>query len=238
MLTTSAFRSRRILYIPHTRFYFLVFIIVLSLTLSLLFLGVVGTAFKTLFPNLGTTGTLILLTSCLIGSYINIPITRIKSKNPIIWMRRVRVFGVTYYAPMIVAGVNEMLLAINVGGAVIPLVASIYLISRVPQILVDAVLAIILVAVIVRLVSRPVRGIGIVSPSLIPPLSAALSAVFLGGEYTYVIAYVSGTIGTLIGADLLNVKVFSTIGSPIISIGGAGTFDGIFLSGIMAVLIA
>jgi uncharacterized membrane protein len=49
---------------------------------------------------------------------------------------------------------------------------------------------------------------------------------------------VSGTLGTLIGADLLNFNKILKIGAPVISIGGAGTFDGIFLAGIMGVLIA
>jgi uncharacterized membrane protein len=44
--------------------------------------------------------------------------------------------------------------------------------------------------------------------------------------------------GTLIGADLLNLAKIGTLGAPVASIGGAGTFDGIFLTGILAVLLA
>ena len=44
--------------------------------------------------------------------------------------------------------------------------------------------------------------------------------------------------GTLIGADLLNLGKIHGLGAPIASIGGAGTFDGVFLSGILAVLLA
>lgn len=135
-------------------------------------------------------------------------------------------------------GVNEVLITINIGGAIIPLAASIFLISREPQSLFSALLATVFVAIIVKRVSQPVRGVGIVSPSLVPPLLAAFSAILLGGESRHIVAYVSGTLGTLIGADLLNSKEFSRLGSRIISIGGAGTFDGIFLSGVMAVLIA
>ena len=39
-------------------------------------------------------------------------------------------------------------------------------------------------------------------------------------------------------ADLLNLKKISKLGAPIASIGGAGTFDGIFLTGIFAVVLA
>jgi len=50
-------------------------------------------------------------------------------------------------------------------------------------------------------------------------------------------AYTSGVFGTLFGADILNLHKISTIGARIASIGGAGTFDGIFLSGIISVLL-
>ena len=53
-----------------------------------------------------------------------------------------------------------------------------------------------------------------------------------------IIAYVSGTLGTLIGADLLNLHHIAELGAPMASIGGAGTFDGIFLTGIIAALLA
>jgi uncharacterized membrane protein len=44
--------------------------------------------------------------------------------------------------------------------------------------------------------------------------------------------------GTLIGADLTNLDKVRGLGAPVASIGGAGTFDGIFLTGIVAVLLA
>jgi uncharacterized membrane protein len=52
------------------------------------------------------------------------------------------------------------------------------------------------------------------------------------------VAYISGTFGVLIGADLLNLKNLTALKAPVVSIGGAGTFDGIFLTGIIAVLLA
>lgn len=51
-------------------------------------------------------------------------------------------------------------------------------------------------------------------------------------------AYIGGSLGTLIGADLLNLDKLQGLGAPIASIGGAGTFDGVFLTGVVAVLIA
>jgi uncharacterized membrane protein len=48
---------------------------------------------------------------------------------------------------------------------------------------------------------------------------------------------VSGTLGALIGADLTNLRGIGKLGAPMASIGGAGTFDGVFLTGIIAVLL-
>jgi len=90
---------------------------------------------------------------------------------------------------------------------------------------------------VTKLVSRPVPGVGIVAPSLVPPLNAALAATLLGTS-PHVVAYVAGSMGTLIGADILNLRTIPSLGSPIVSVGGAGTFDGVFFSGIIAVILA
>ncbi|MDR9481040.1 MAG: DUF1614 domain-containing protein, partial [Spiribacter sp.] len=42
----------------------------------------------------------------------------------------------------------------------------------------------------------------------------------------------------LLGADLMRLGNVRGLGSPIASIGGAGTFDGVFITGIVAVLLA
>jgi uncharacterized membrane protein len=44
--------------------------------------------------------------------------------------------------------------------------------------------------------------------------------------------------GTLLGADVLHFGDIRGLGAPMASIGGAGTFDGIFVTGILAVLLA
>jgi uncharacterized membrane protein len=62
--------------------------------------------------------------------------------------------------------------------------------------------------------------------------------MLLSTKYAPALAYISGTFGTLIGADLLNLGKIQGLGAPIASIGGAGTFDGIFTTGILAVLLA
>jgi uncharacterized membrane protein len=75
-------------------------------------------------------------------------------------------------------------------------------------------------------------------PAFIPPLVAAVVSVIFSHDNAPVLAYIGGTLGTLIGADILNLDKIKNLGAPVASIGGAGTFDGIFLSGIMGVILA
>jgi uncharacterized membrane protein len=85
---------------------------------------------------------------------------------------------------------------------------------------------------------RPIPGLGIAEPVFVPAVTAAIVALLLSREQAAPLPYVGGSLGTLIGADLLNLGNIRGLGAPVASIGGAGTFDGIFLIGIVAVLIA
>ena len=87
-------------------------------------------------------------------------------------------------------------------------------------------------------IARPVPGLGIALPPLIPPIAAAVIAVVIAYPHAPVVAYFSGTVGTLLGADILKLKKISQLGAPVASIGGAGTFDGIFLTGILSVMLS
>jgi uncharacterized membrane protein len=88
------------------------------------------------------------------------------------------------------------------------------------------------------MIARPVPGLGIAEPIFVPPLITALVAIVLSRRYAAPLAYISGSLGTLIGADLLNLNKVQGLGAPIASIGGAGTFDGIFVTGLLALLYA
>jgi uncharacterized membrane protein len=130
------------------------------------------------------------------------------------------------------------ILAINVGGALIPVALSVYLISQINFGLSLPILLAVVTVVVNRL-ARPVRGMGIGVPGLAPPLVAALGAYFLCPmELRAPCAYIASTMGILIGADLLNLGQIRQLGAPVASIGGAGTFDAVFLSGIIAVLLS
>jgi uncharacterized membrane protein len=60
----------------------------------------------------------------------------------------------------------------------------------------------------------------------------------LGADQAAPVAFVAGTLGPLIGADLLHLREIEESAVGVASIGGAGTFDGIVLSGIIAAYLA
>jgi len=128
-------------------------------------------------------------------------------------------------------------IAVNLGGAVIPFLLSIYLWLR-NRLYVRGLIGVAIVTFCVHMIAYPVRGMGIAVPTLIPSLIAAPVAFILSRRYAPPLAYISGSLGTLIGADLLNIGQIQALGAPIASIGGAGKFDGIFLTGILSVFLA
>jgi uncharacterized membrane protein len=148
----------------------------------------------------------------------------------------VNFFSVRYIVP-IVRESPGTIIAVNVGGALIPLILSVYLMFK-NRIFGPSVLAVAIVSSVVHWLAYPVRGVGISVPIFIPPLVAALTAVILSWRRAAPLAYIAGSLGTLVGADLLNLGNIQGLGAPIASIGGAGTFDGVFLTGIIAVLLA
>jgi len=234
----------RILFNPFSCLMIILLLALSVLLLPLLFLTVAGTAFY----NLGFTwreAMLILLLS-LAGSFINIPVKTIEGRPVRLETRTDPFFGMIYRIPVTSP---TTLLAVNVGGAVIPVIISIHLLYRSvaitggPGILIAALAATAVVAAVTHRHARQVPGLGIAIPFYIPPLvsliCALIFAIPFGGRWPgVVIAYTAGTLGTLIGADLLNLDRIADLGAPMASIGGAGTFDGIFLSGIIAAFLA
>jgi len=132
---------------------------------------------------------------------------------------------------------NPTVVALNVGGALIPILVSLYLLVRTGM-YVRMLIGTAIVAAVVHSLARLVPGVGIAVPMLVPPIVAAGVALLLAFRRAPPVAYVAGSMGTLIGADLLNLGQIARLGAPVVSIGGAGTFDGVFLTGILAGLLA
>jgi uncharacterized membrane protein len=175
------------------------------------------------------------LAGSIIGSRVDLPVARFPDRSEPRDVE-VTVFGIRYRAPDQVR-TGTTVLAVNVGGALIPAALSGYLVVH-DGIWLHSLIAVAVVSGVVWAVARPVPGVGIVTPTLVPPLAAALVAICLGGPAVAALAYVSGVSGTLIGADLINIPRIRDLGAGVASIGGAGTFDGIFLTGILAVVLA
>ena len=176
-----------------------------------------------------------LLVLSLLGSYVNIPVAQLPPER-IVTDQEVSFFGMRYVIPM-VKDLQQTIIAVNLGGAIIPTLLSLYLLVK-NQLYVRGLIGVVLVTAVVHSMAYPVRGMGIAVPTFIPPLVAAAVALILSRKFAPPLAYISGSLGTLIGADLLNLDKVQGLGAPVASIGGAGTFDGIFLSGILAVLLA
>ncbi len=171
---------------------------------------------------------------CLIGGGINIPVYRDTSfRAP-----PVDDFTLLFhrFLGIRIPVAREQVIAVNLGGAILPSLLSIYLLGRVP--LTIALGATTVTSAASYLLSRPIKGVGIVMPPFVPPIIAAITALALARDYAPQIAYISGVMGTLIGADLLRVHQIKKLGSPFMSIGGAGIFDGIYLVGLVSVLLA
>lgn len=229
---------------PFTLLLIAVLFSVLVLVAPLLFLGVVGGAFARL--GFSSLQVVLLLALTLAGSFVNVPVARVRSELPygdVVRLPRGFMFERLYWVPSFV---TETTVAVNLGGAVIPSIVSLVLALAAvrmggPGVLVPIGLGVLGVTLVTRLVARPVPGLGITTPFFVPPLCAALAGTLLAGGIPWagpVIGYVSGTLGTLIGADLLLWREFPRLGARVVSIGGAGTFDGIFLAGVIAALLA
>lgn len=209
----------------------LVFIFLLAV--MIIYLGIFTIALDKL--GLSTHTAMLLLACTLFGSGINLPLFQITAQAPP--DEEIRALqGLLFGRPLPFTG--KTIIAINVGGALIPVSFSIYLASRNPLAATQILMAIAVVAAVSYFASRPVRGLGIGMPLFVAPFTAALTALLIAPENSAPLAYICGTMGVLIGADLLRLNDIRKIGTPVASIGGAGTFDGIFLTGIVAVLLA
>ena len=220
-------------YLPLTVPFFLLLLGVLLLLVALIEIGILRYTYMRL--GLSSRAAMFLLLGTLIGSYINIPIAELPDKQ-VVSGQEIEYFGMHYVVPSVVDWPGTVI-AINVGGAVIPSVLSFYLLAR-NRLWSRGILATIGVAVVSHWLAHPEPGLGIAEPVFAPPIAAAIAALLLSRHEAAPLAYIAGSLGTLIGADLSNLDKVRGLGAPVASIGGAGTFDGIFLTGVLAVLLA
>uniref|UniRef100_A0A7V4LCJ7 DUF1614 domain-containing protein n=1 Tax=Desulfobacca acetoxidans TaxID=60893 RepID=A0A7V4LCJ7_9BACT len=217
----------------------MLFFLALTLVfLPLLWFEVVGTAFANLGLSRGMVFWLLILS--LLGSMVNLPLTTLKSEA-VTPPQVVTYFGMRVRLPPVRVP-RHTVLAVNVGGALIPVGLSVYLLVKIigqMGLPFGLVVTVAVVTGVMYAVARPIPGLGIGVPGLLPPVLAALGAWLLCPEAVRApCAYIASTLGVLIGADLLNLGKIPRLGAPVASIGGAGTFDAIFLGGILSVLLS
>lgn len=220
-------------YLPITPGFFALLVLAFGALIILIQLGILRYAYMKL--GISSGAAMLLLLGSLIGSYFNIPLTVLPGQT-VRSGEIIDYFGMQYVVPLVQQWPGTVL-AVNIGGAVIPAAMSTYLVLRY-QLWARASIAVLIIAVIIHSMATPVRGVGIAVPVFAPVVVTAILAYLLSRDYAAPLAYIGGSMGTLLGADLMNLDKIGSLGAPVASIGGAGTFDGIFLTGILSVLLA
>lgn len=176
-----------------------------------------------------------------LGGLINIPIARLPREQQMEYMQ-IRMFGLNRIIPVRPQQMGFTIIAINLGGGLIPLAIATYELFRMAGsglgMLLPALGAVAINVVVCYLIARPVPGVGIAMPSLVPGLIAAAAALLLSPDNAPPVAFASGVLGPLVGADLFHLNDIKKIATGSASIGGAGTFDGIVISALIATLLA
>jgi len=200
-------------------FFFLLLILLIPLLAVFLFFRLVTISFTKL--GIPSWAVIFIFSLSLLGSLINIPVWYDTPSSP----------PTFYFHPPVFTG---RIIAINLGGCIIPSILALYLLRRanIPKTLFSTGV----VALVCYFIANPIPGVGIMIPFFIPPLvSAGIAMLLTRGRNAAPVAYISGVMGTLLGADLLHIGDLPAVG--ILSIGGAGVFDGIFLTGILAAFL-
>jgi len=220
------------IYLPVTFLLFVLFLLLLPFIWFAIALDVVEVAVAKL--GFSPSTAFLLFTAVVLGSTINIPLYERVSQVPVIpdfadlWIAR-------FWGIPLRKIEQKTIVALNVGGGLIPTLLALYELTR------SNALAILLVTAVVTVTSyfsaQIVPGIGIQMNALVAPLTASLMAVLIVGEGAAPVAFAGGVLGTLIGADLLHLPEIEKMSAGVLSIGGAGVFDGIALCGLFALLL-
>jgi uncharacterized membrane protein len=182
--------------------------------------------------------TMLLFYAILVGSVINIPVYERKVKLKV-QSRKVSVLGIEYRLPDWTT--SRCVVAVNVGGCLIPLALCVYFLLDLP--ITQTLIAIIAVTVACYILARPITHVGIAVPMFVPVVVTIVTAwavcTLLGGMSDLPrISFTAGVVGTIVGADIFHLRDIGDVVARVVSIGGAGTFDGIFLTGVLATLLS
>jgi uncharacterized membrane protein len=204
--------------------------------------------FSQLFTLIGINKYIAILMAVLISfislftSPLNLVLKEVKKEAIMIEQDVIFFFGYPIFIPRTLKLSTYTLVAVNLGGALIPTVVSLFLIYELKTYIIYFMINVIIVSLISKFFARVIRGVGVVMHPLIPSLFSVVMSYILFYRIHILIplsSYIGSVLGTLIGADILNLRRIIEEARPqIISIGGMGTFDGIFVSGIIAIFIS
>ena len=195
--------------------------------------------------SLGTIGPLplmIFLFVMICGSIIEIPVASFRSKKPEQLFKYAPILEDIYSVPIVKElsigkqRVFDTTLTINLGGAILPALAIIYLLLTQPNNTALEIMLIVVVAVI--LLSEIMAGIGTVIPEYIGIIALPF-ALIVAPDNAASVTFIAGVGGIIIG-NIISVVTFNKerTGSAFMSLGGAGTFKSIYVTTIIASLIS
>jgi uncharacterized membrane protein len=191
--------------------------------------------------HLSPSMALTLVIAIFVGGLINIPVKSIVSDRNVA-VHPLAVYGLAGFWPQLQRVRHKTIIAVNLGGCVIPVVLVFYEIIQLAAFSPHALLAVAagcsVNILVCYFIARPVAGIGIVMPGLVSSIAAAGIALFFVPDVAAPVAFIIGVVGPLVGADLMHLKDIEDSEIGVVSIGGAGTFDGIVLSGVVAAYLA
>ena len=217
----------------------IVLFLLLLILLPFWFAQVMGLALAKL--RLDPQTALLVIVGIFLGSVVNIPVKRLV-RHEDVTVHPFPHFGFLDRWPQFQRVRRETIVAVNLGGCIIPTMVAIYeigqLVMEARTLLFAVVLAVAINTTVCYKLAKPVKGIGIAMPAMVPPIVAVMSALVLAPDQAPPLAFVAGVLGPLLGADLLHLREIPRISTGMASIGGAGTFDGIVLSGILAAYLA
>lgn len=221
-------------FFPHSCLFLGLFIVLFLGITALLFVKAIGLGFQRL--GFHQAEVFFLLLASFLGSAVNIPVKTYYTPTRT-FVDFPSFFGIRYRIPFFQQE-ERSILAVNLGGCIIPVFISLILFFKMPDLWLRIPLSVVLCAFLVHQAARVVPGLGVTVPFFLPALLSALFAMLITPESAAAVAYITGALGTLIGADLMNLDRIKNLGAPVASIGGAGTWDGIFLSSLLASLLA
>ena len=212
------------------------------LLIPLLVLGIIGAAFTRL--GLSWVAALALVLLMLTGSFVNIPLYRIR--RDMIRATPLDSAGNELMSPFASQPVWDTVVSVNLGGGIIPVCIAAYMVYQADMVtgatlLIPVVLCAALVMVISFVSTHEIAGVGIRVPFIIPALTALLTGVLLAGGMgltAAVTALAGGTLGTLSGGNLAHLYRVRDLEVPEVSIGGFGTFGAVFLCCVLPALVA